>query len=88
MIEKDKRDFEHFVKTLKEVRKDDLPNEISEKDRLREDLGMNSFDFMIILYLLENEWGVRLKHENIASVSTAGDLYRLLSEADTNEKIQ
>lgn len=88
MIEKEKREFSDIENTLKEVLKEDAPSTISECDRLREDLGMNSFNFMVMLYLLENKWGVRLKHDDMSSITTAGDLYRLLKEADTDEKVQ
>lgn len=52
MIEKEKREFSDIENTLKEVLKEDAPSTISECDRLREDLGMNSFNFMVMLYLL------------------------------------
>ena len=63
-------------------------DQISGNDRLREDLGMNSFSMMVIVYYLEKEWGIRLALENMATIVTVEDLYRLICEAEENEKIQ
>ena len=59
MIEKEKREFSDIENTLKEVLKEDAPSTISECDRLREDLGMNSFNFMEAQRILESLYRYR-----------------------------
>lgn len=88
MTKRNRPEMTDLDRILKIALDDPSLDQISGNDRLREDLGMNSFSMMVIVYYLEKEWGIRLALENMATIVTVEDLYRLICEAEENEKIQ
>lgn len=88
MIKKEKRQIEDLIEILKTVLKEDAPDKISGHDRLREHLGLNSFHFMAMIFLIEDEWDIKLEQEKMTRISTVRDLFDLLCEAGTDAKVQ
>ena len=52
--------------------------EISDETRIRNDIGLNSFDIINITVELENAFGVKIPDEKLSSVHTIGDLKTLI----------
>lgn len=52
----------------------DVPlDEITEKSRFIEDLGLNSFEFMSLLGYLEDEYDIEVDEDKITSIQTVGE---------------
>jgi len=60
-------------------------NLIKEDARLKEDLGIDSLDFVDVVVIVEREFGFKIKAEEMANVKILSDFYNYLYEK-VNEK--
>lgn len=51
------------------------PNAISSDARLKEELGVDSLDFVDIVVIVERNFGFKIKAEEMAGVTTLGAFY-------------
>jgi acyl carrier protein len=58
-----------------------VPAEIGLDTRLREDLGGDSMDLIVLLFDLEQEFGIRIPDTDAAGLQTIGDAVRYLERA-------
>ncbi|MCQ2974078.1 MAG: acyl carrier protein [Bacteroidales bacterium] len=58
---------------------------IVETALLKDDLGIDSLDFVDIVVVVENIFGFKLQSEEVKSVSTFGELCKLLQEKTENQ---
>jgi len=59
--------------------------EIEEKEiypsaRLKDDLGLESLDFVDIAVMVKKEFGITLKGKDVASIKTLGNLYDYIND--------
>jgi acyl carrier protein len=52
--------------------------EISPSARLKDDLGLESLDFVDIAVIVKKEFGITLNRKEVTSIKTMGDLYDYL----------
>jgi len=55
-------------------------NIIKEDARLKEDLGIDSLDFVDVVVIIEREFGFKIKAEEMANVRTLSDFYNYIYE--------
>ena len=55
-------------------------NQIKEDARLKEDLGIDSLDFVDVVVIVEREFGFKIKAEEMANVRTLSDFYNYISD--------
>jgi len=55
-------------------------NLIKEDARLKEDLGIDSLDFVDVVVIIEREFGFKIKAEEMANVRTLSDFYNYIYE--------
>lgn len=60
------------LKTL--LKKNYHIDDISIDTNIKTDLGLNSFDFINLIALIEDTFGVELEEEKYHSINTVGDL--------------
>lgn len=60
------------LKTL--LKKNYHIEDISIETNIKTDLGLNSFDFINLIALIEDTFGVELEEEKYHSINTVGDL--------------
>ncbi len=48
--------------------------------KLKDDLGIESLDFVDIVVIIEKEFGFKVKREEMVNVSTLGDLYNYIEK--------
>lgn len=48
--------------------------------QLKDDLGIESLDFVDIVVIIEKDFGFKVKREDMADVSTLGSLYKYIEE--------
>jgi acyl carrier protein len=53
-------------------------NKISAEADLKDDLGLESLDFVDIAAFAKKKFGITLKGRDVASIKTVGDLYNFL----------
>ena len=53
-------------------------DKIQEKARLKEDLGLDSLDFVDIVVIVEKTFGFKIKPEEMANVLTVDDFYNYI----------
>ncbi len=70
-----------FLKRLREIA--DVKGPFTPSQELSIDLGLDSLTLVQIDALLENEFGVKIKEEELASVRTIGDILRRIGESDS-----
>lgn len=56
------------------------PNAIEPEAKLVDDLGIESLDFVDIVVIIENEFGFKVKREEMADVRTLSDMYNYIEE--------
>ncbi|MDR2570086.1 MAG: phosphopantetheine-binding protein [Oscillospiraceae bacterium] len=61
-------------------------NQIKEEARLKEDLGIDSLDFVDVVVIVEREFGFKIKAEEMASVKTLSDFYNYISQKVNERK--
>ncbi|HPE41027.1 MAG TPA: phosphopantetheine-binding protein [Bacteroidales bacterium] len=50
-------------------------NILTEDAKLKEDLGIDSLDFVDVVVIVEREFGFKIKPEEMTNVKTLGDFY-------------
>jgi acyl carrier protein len=51
---------------------------LSPECNLKDDLGLESLDFVDIAVMIKKRYGIKLKGRDVISVKNLGDLYRLI----------
>ena len=51
---------------------------ISEDAKLKDDLGIDSLDFVDIAVIVERKFGIKIKAEEMTAVKTLGDFYNYI----------
>jgi acyl carrier protein len=55
-------------------------NLIKEETLLKEDLGIDSLDFVDVVVIVEREFGFKIKAEEMANIKTLSDFYKYIFE--------
>ncbi len=58
--------------------------EITEETSLKNDLGMNSFDYISVATALESQFDIKVPDNIIGSIKTVGDILALVEEKKEN----
>lgn len=53
-------------------------NQINPDSRLKQDLGIDSLDFVDLFVIIEHHFGFKMKAEDMAGVLTLGDFYNYI----------
>jgi acyl carrier protein len=53
-------------------------SKINPDAHLKDDLGLESLDFVDIAVIVQKEFGITLKGEEVTAISTLGDLYEYI----------
>ena len=53
-------------------------NLIQEEARLKEDLGIDSLDFVDVVVIVEREFGFKIKAEEMTNIKTLSDFYNYI----------
>jgi len=61
------------------------PNLLNPEAALKDDLGIDSLDFVDIVVIVERNFGFKVKAEDLGSVKTLGDFYNYV-EIQANKK--
>lgn len=67
------------LKTL--LKKNYNIEDISTETNIKTDLGLTSFDFINLIALIEDTFGVEIEEEKYHSINTVGDLIEYLENA-------
>ena len=60
-------------------------HQITPEASLKNDLGIDSLDFVDLFVLVENNFGFKMKAEDVAEVKTLGDFYNyIIARVDQN----
>ncbi len=81
-------DREHLIKTINKLLIDEF--ELEESDinptaRLKDDLGLESLDFVDIAVIVKREYGITLKGAEVNSIRTMQDLYDYIYNYSQNK---
>jgi acyl carrier protein len=71
-------DKEEIIKTINSLLIQEFEieeKEISPSARLKDDLGLESLDFVDIAVFVKKKFSITLKGKEVASIKTMGDLY-------------
>jgi len=71
-------DKEEIIKTINSLLIQEFEieeKEISPSARLKDDLGLESLDFVDIAVIVKKEFGITLKGKEVTSIKTMGDIY-------------
>lgn len=81
-------DREHLIKTINKLLIDEFELEesaISPTARLKDDLGLESLDFVDIAVIVKKEYGITLKGAEVTSIRTMEDLYNYIYNYSQNK---
>ena len=53
---------------------------IAPEAKLKDDLGIDSLDFVDIVVIIEKDFGFKVKREDMADVRTLNDLYKYIDD--------
>lgn len=67
---------ERVIKAIRECKK--TKHEITKDSRLAEDLDIDSFDILMLIGELEEEFDISIKEEQLSEVVTVGDIVNRL----------
>ncbi len=56
-------------------------NDISEETNFKTDLGLTSFDFINLIAVIEDTFGVEIEEEQYYSINTIGDLIKYIESS-------
>lgn len=71
----DKEDIIKIINSLLIQEFEIEEKQISPNARLKDDLGLESLDFVDIAVLVKKKFGITLKGKDVASIKTMGNLY-------------
>lgn len=67
--------LERLVKVFRAVFENDVDiNALTPEASLREDIGINSIGLLYMAMAVEEEFGIKFKNEDFASIHTVGDV--------------
>ena len=70
-----------MLEEIKKILKEEYGlTDVSEQTDIRKDLGLNSFELMNLLCILEERYGIELDEEKYRDLSTVGEMCRCLEE--------
>jgi acyl carrier protein len=72
---------EEIIKTINRLLVDEIEideNQINESAELKNDLGIDSLDFVDLFVIIENNFGLKMKAEEMAEVKTLQDFYNYI----------
>ncbi len=72
--------FKKIMAAIREISDFDAEEEIKKSDRLREDLGLDSVQGMMLMEVLSKEFGLKAKIEDVASIATIQDLIQFITK--------
>ena len=78
-------DKEHIIKTINNLLIQEFEieaKEITPDAHLKDDLGLESLDFVDIAVIVKKEFGITVKGKEVASIKTVGDLYDYIYNHD------
>jgi acyl carrier protein len=58
---------------------------IKDDAKLKEDLGIDSLDFVDVVVIVERNFGFKIKAEEMAQISTLADFYNYINEKVNNQ---
>ncbi|MCL1849851.1 MAG: phosphopantetheine-binding protein [Bacteroidetes bacterium] len=58
---------------------------IKDDARLKEDLGIDSLDFVDVVVIIEREFGFKIKAEEMANIKTLADFYNYVYDKVSNK---
>jgi acyl carrier protein len=61
------------------------PGAIGEKSSFKDDLGIDSLDFVDIVVIVEKKFGFKIKAEEMAGVTTLGGFYDYIEKKVNNQ---
>lgn len=73
--------MQEIIKQLQELLRNYLENEkicLTQDTLLTADLGLNSYDLAMLIFEVEDHFGVEIPDRAMAEIMTAGDLARIL----------
>jgi acyl carrier protein len=73
------RNSEEIIKYLSDYTNTPI-DKISSKSNLYDDLGLNSVDFITIIYDLENKYNVSIDDSEFLGVMTVGDIISVFTK--------
>jgi acyl carrier protein len=76
-------DREDIIKTINSLLVQEFEieeNKISPDARLKDDLGLESLDFVDIAVIVKKKFGITLKGKDVISIKTMGNLYDYISD--------
>lgn len=80
---------EDIIETITNTANIDSDIEITGKSKLTTDLGIDSLDSVEITMALEDAYGISITEDDMCSIKTINDLYKLVKEkADIDEKAE
>lgn len=74
---------EEIIKTTNEFLVDEIeivPEKINDDALLKDDMGIDSLDFVDIVVIVEKHFGFKIKPEEMADVKTLGDFYNYIDK--------
>jgi acyl carrier protein len=74
---------EEIIKTTNTFLVDEIeiaPEKIKDDALLKDDLGIDSLDFVDIVVIVEKHFGFKIKPEEMADVKTLGDFYNYIDK--------
>ena len=78
-------DKEHIIKTINNLLIQEFEieaKEITPDASLKDDLGLESLDFVDIAVSVKKEFGITVKGKEVSSIKTVGDLYNYIYNYD------
>ena len=72
---------EEIIKTINRLLVDEIEideNQIIPSAELKQDLGIDSLDFVDLFVIIENNFGLKMKAEEMAEVRTLQDFYNYI----------
>jgi acyl carrier protein len=79
---------EEIVKITNDFLIDEIEVEagaISETATFKDDLGIDSLDFVDIVVIVEKQFGFKIKAEEMSGVTTLGDFYDYILQKENNK---
>ncbi len=74
-------DTKTIIKIIEIIRNNiSIDNEISENTNMRKDIDIDSFDVLMIMNAIDDEYGISVEEEDFKQVNTPLEIVKLLSE--------
>ena len=70
----------NIINSIREAKNESAVSMLKAEDKLREDLGLTSFDLAELTVRIEDEYGIEIPDEEAEKMQTVGDLVRYVEE--------